>query len=402
VEPTGAGLDAALVVSRLAQLPCAAVPDVLMIGDSERSMELRHEIPVAIGDDFAYAEVGGRRLVATYSLEHDNVRRAAPDVELRPLEEYRPEELVAQGLDLYAIWPELAVRFVRDIGLRDAVVPASFPLVHADRLRREGVELTVDQRFFDDRRRVKSGAELDGVRRAQRAAEAGMAAARELLRRSQPGEGGRVADGEPLTCERVKEAATAAFDAHGCRGDDLIAARGPQAASGHDHGSGRIGNDDVLVCDFFPRHVESGCFSDMTRTFAVGEIDPELESWHAECREALELAVSLVRPGVDGREIHAAVDGFFAGRGHPTALTKPVGTVLRDGFFHATGHGVGLQVHESPNIGRTGHVLVPGDVIALEPGLYRQGWGGVRLEDLVLVTDDGCEVLTDFPYDLAP
>src|SRR5207344_438227 len=104
--------------------------------------------------------------------------------------------------------------------------------------------------------------------------------------------------------------------------------------SGHDHGAGRVAADDVLVCDFFPRHVTSGCYADMTRTFAVGDVDPVITSWHAQCREALDLAVALTRPGADGASIHAAVDGFFAERGHPTNLTKPVGTVLRDGFFH--------------------------------------------------------------------
>ncbi len=378
------------------------MPDVLIIGDSERSMELRHEIPVAIGDAFAYAEVDGRRFVGIYSLESENVLRAAPGVELRPLEEYRPEELVAAGFDLYDIWPEVCRRFARDVGLEHAVVPADFPLRQADRLRRDGITLQVDQRFFDDRRRMKTDAELGGIRAAQHAAEAGMAAVRELLSRSEAGAGGRVVDGEPLTCELLKVAAVGAFDRHGCRGDDLIVARGPQAASGHDHGAGRVAADDVLVCDFFPRHVTSGCYADMTRTFAVGDVDPEITAWHAQCREALDLAVALTRPGADGTSIHAAVDGFFAERGHPTSLTKPVGTVLRDGFFHATGHGVGLEVHESPNIGRSGHVLVAGDVIALEPGLYRHGWSGVRIEDLVLLTDDGCEVLTDFPYELHP
>jgi Xaa-Pro aminopeptidase len=378
------------------------VPDVLIIGDTVRSMELRHEIPVAIGDAFAYAEVAGQRYVTLFSLEHDNVRRVAPDIELKPLEVYRPEELVAGGIDIYGLYQELYLRFVRDVGLTAAVVPADFPVGHADRLRSQGITLDVDQRFFDDRRRAKTEAELDGIRAAQRAAEAGMAAIRDLLQRSEAGDGGRVVDGEPLTCELLKDAATTAFGDLGCRGDDLIVARGPQGASGHDTGSGRVDNDDALVCDLFPRHIASGCYADMTRTFAIGEVDSELAEWHAQCREALDVALSLARPGVDGRELHAAVDGFFAERGHPTNLTKPVGTVLRDGFFHATGHGVGLDVHESPNIGRTGHVFVEGDVIALEPGLYRHGWGGVRIEDLVHVTESGPIVLTDFPYDLVP
>ena len=383
-------------------LRSARVRDVLLIGDSERSMELRHEIPVAIGDPFAYAEVGGRRLVTVSSLERDNVLAAAPDVELRPVEGYKAEELVAAGLDLYAIWPELCARFARDVGLTRVVVPETFPVVHADRLRQDGITIDVDQRFFDDRRRAKTPTEIDGISRAQRAAEAGMEAVRTMLRRSEPGDGGRVLDGEPLTCELLKRTATDAFDRHGCRGDELIVARGPQGASGHDRGSGRVANDDVLVCDLFPRHLASGCFADMTRTFAVGGVEPEIADWHAQCLEALELAVSLARPGADGAAIHAAVDGFFAERGHPTNLTKPVGAVLRDGFFHSTGHGVGLEVHEAPYIGRTGHVFVPGDVIALERGLYRHGFGGVRIENLVLVTDTGHEVLTDFPYDLVP
>jgi len=118
------------------------------------------------------------------------------------------------------------------------------------------------------------------------------------------------------------------------------------------------------------------------------------------CREALALAIAEVRPGMNGGDIHRLVSEFFAGHGQPTLLTKPEGEVLRDGFYHGLGHGVGLEVHESPSIGMVGEELVPGDVITIEPGLYRHGFAGVRVEDLLLVTDDGCEVLTDFPYDL--
>ena len=199
-----------------------------------------------------------------------------------------------------------------------------------------------------------------------------------------------------------KEIADDVFAAHGCSGDDLIAAHGPQAADGHDHGSGRLANDDHVVCDLFPRHVDSGCFSDMTRTFTVGTPDPTIVEWHALCVEALELSREMLAPGIDGAAVHRAVSSFFEERGQLTGLSVPEGTVLRDGFYHGLGHGVGLDVHESPNLGRAGHELVAGDVVTLEPGLYRHRFGGVRVEDLLLVTEDGYETITDFPYGLDP
>ncbi len=376
--------------------------NVLIVGDTLRSTELRHAVPVAIGDPFRYAELDGRRIAVVWSIEGDRIAVVDPGIEIVPVETFPLDDLIRDGVDLYEMQPIQSVRVARALGLREAVVPGSFPLRHADALRADGVELTVDQRFFDDRRRRKTETELEFVRRATRAAEAGTLAIAERLARSEPGDGGRTLDGEPLTCEVLRAAAIEVFAAHECRGDDLIVARGSQAADGHDHGSGRLANDDALVCDLFPCDVESGYFSDMTRTFAVGAPPPEIVAWHAETREALDLARGLVRPGVNGTEIHRAVCAFYEERGHPTQMSAPEGEVLRDGFYHGLGHGVGLDVHESPSLGKTGHELVAGDVITLEPGLYRQGFGGVRLEDTLVVTDDGCEPLTDFPYELDP
>ena len=376
--------------------------DVLILGDTQRSAELRHEIPVDIVDPFLYAEVGGRRVVIAWSVEGDRIAAVDPTVDIVHDETFSVDDLIREGVDFYALAPAKVVRQVESLGLRSARVPAEFPVRFADALRDAGVELVVDQRLFDDRRRRKTAFELEGIRRASRAAEAGTAAIAALLARSEPGDGGRVVDDEPLTCEALRAAAIAAFATAGCRGDDLVAAAGAQAADGHAVGSGRVANDDTIVCDLFPRDIESGCFADMTRTFAVGTPDPEIVTWHARTQEALELSRAMVQQGTDGVGIWRAVCDFYEGLGHPTGQSKPEGTVLRDGFYHALGHGVGLEVHESPVLGKAGHELLAGDVITLEPGLYRHGFGGVRLEDTLLVTDDGYETITDFPYGLDP
>jgi len=177
-------------------------------------------------------------------------------------------------------------------------------------------------------------------------------------------------------------------------------ARGAQAARGHDMGSGPIARGESIVVDLWPRDRESACFADMTRTFVVGQAPDELREYHRLTKEALDLSLPLVRPGVNGREVHDAVCEHFERHGYATTRSKARGEVLRDGFIHALGHGVGLEVHELPTLGRSGDAFVAGDVLTIEPGLYRAGYGGVRLEDLVLVTDDGFENLTDFPYEM--
>jgi Xaa-Pro aminopeptidase len=376
--------------------------DILIVGDTERSLELRHEIPLHVGDQFLYAETNGRRVSIVWSVEGDRIAKVDPTIELIASETFSPTDLIEAGVGLYDLGPAQLARQVASLGLASVAVPENFPVRIADELRGAGVELVVDQRLFDDRRRRKTAMELEGIRIASRANDAAMAAIADGLARSEPGDGGRTLDGEPLTCELLKTFAAEVFAAQACRGDDMIVARGPQAADGHDQGSGRIRNDDIVLCDLFPMHVESHCYSDMTRTFFVGAPDPEFVEWHEQTAEALELARALVRPGANGADIHKAVCSFYEERGHPTALSKEEGEVLRDGFYHGLGHGVGLDVHEAPSLGRVGHDLVVGDVITIEPGLYRNGVGGIRLEDILVVTEDGCETLTHFPLGYDP
>jgi Xaa-Pro aminopeptidase len=379
------------------------MPDVVIFADTVRSPELRHEIPAGIVDPFLYAERDGRRYAVLSQLDADGAKAAAPDVEIIVPEELGQDELLASGITRHEAQLELALRAARKLGIERAVVPPDFPLDVADHLRGAGVDVAVDRREFVERRLVKTPAELAGIRRAQKAAEAGMHAAAEMLRAAEISDGVAMLDGEPLTSERLKEAIEAAFAANGAAVDEVLASHGPQTAVGHDMGSGPIKPREPIVIDLWPFDRATGCFSDMTRSFVVGEIPAELRDWHALCREALDRAVAATRPGVTGFELHKLVCDFFDEHGHPTQLTKKPGDVLRDGFFHGLGHGVGLQVHEEPALGRTGHdPLRAGEVLAIEPGLYRHGYGGCRLEDLVLVTEDGAEVLTDFPYSLRP
>ncbi len=372
---------------------------ILIIGDTVRSPELRHEVPLAIPDPFVYAELDGRRIAVVSAMEAMRLEGMG-GLEVRPTEDFGADANRRSGLEPHEAARQLTVQTVQGLGIDRATVPHGFPLGFADALREAGIELSVDQKLFDDRRRRKTGPELAGIRRAQRAAEAGVATARDLLARAERSNGGLSVDGKQLTCELLKEHIQATFLEHGALAEEMIVSHGPQTAIGHDMGSGAIAADDVVLLDLFPVDLESACYADITRTFVVGDFSDEIREWHVLCREAMELAIAEVRPGADGGAIHRLVSELFAERGFPTQLTKAEGEVLRDGFYHGLGHGVGLEVHEPPGLGMLGHELIAGDVITIEPGLYRHGFGGVRVEDLLLVTDDGYERLTDCPYDL--
>jgi Xaa-Pro aminopeptidase len=379
------------------------MPDVLIYGDTVRHAELRHEVPLAVPDPFLYVETGDARHVVVSSLETSRIAEADGGLIVHPFEEFGYDELVLSGAERGEIVLQVMVRACESFGLAHVAVPSDFPVELADRVRAGGIVLDPDRQEFEARRRIKSQAEVAGIRRAQIAANAGMRAAAELLHRAEPSGDRVLVDGEPLTCELLKEAirdVTARLGASA--GDELIVAHGAQTAIGHEMGSGPIGPGEPVIIDLWPRDAESACFADMTRTFVVGDVPEELRRYHELTRESLARALEGVRPGADGIEVYGLSCEPYERAGLPTQRTKAPGQVLREGFYHSLGHGVGLEVHEAPVLGRAPGKLVAGDVITLEPGCYRPGFGGVRLEDLVLVTDDGAQVLTDFPYDLEP
>jgi len=378
------------------------VPDLLICADSIRSADMRHAVPLAVPDPFLYAEAGGARHVFSSSMEAGRLR-ALGLFEVHISEEFGIDELIGQGLPIRELRAQLTVRAVASLGSKSFSVPEGFPVWLADRLRAEGFELTVDQDVFDDRRRAKTDAQIAGMRRAQKAAEAAMDTCRDLLRRSEINGDQLLLDGEPLTVERVKAAMSATFTAHDTTAEDYIVAPGAQGAVGHDMGSGPIPPHTPVVVDIWPRDNASAAFTDMTRTFVVGDVPDDVREWHRLCKEALDRALAETKPGAEGKAIFDGTCEIFEAAGEPTQRTKEAGVALVDGFFHGLGHGVGLEVHEAPGLGIISEKeLIAGDVVTLEPGLYRSGYGGVRLEDIVLVTEGGAENLTNYPYDLEP
>jgi len=362
---------------------------LLIYGAPESSPDLFHAIPAGIIDPFLYAEVDGRRAATVSVLDADKVREQG--IEIVDASELGADDLLGSGISRHEFEVEIALRAAQRLGISEAVVPPEFPLGVADHLRSAGIELTVDPEVFVDRRRAKTEAQVDGIRRAQAAADAAMAVAARMIR-----EGGS-------TSEEVRAAMQAVCDERGCDlPDDVIVSHGPQGAVGHEPGHGPMLAGEPVIVDIWPRDRTSRCWADMTRTFTSGggEPDPRVAEYWRLTREALDAAYTLVRAGADSRAVYAASCEPYEAAGHPTQRSKPAGTLLEEGYYHSLGHGVGLEVHERPNLGRLPDELRAGDVITLEPGCYYKDLGGVRLEDLVLVTEDGYEVLTDFPYDL--
>jgi Xaa-Pro aminopeptidase len=377
----------------------------LLHDDALRSPEMRHEIGEAIMDSVTFLEHDGKRIVAGSMLEQSIFEKREDVVdEFWNVHDLGFDELLADPsfTDVDYLGAELVLRTLKRAGVGKVVVPGTFSLLIADYLRAAGIEMVVDAKAWQMRRRRKSPAELEGVERAQRATETAMLTASRMLREAEPTKEGLLRfEGEILTAELIREAMQAELLSQGAESEGILVQSGDACLSGHEIGSGPILPDQSCIVDCFPKDRRSGAFSDMTRTFVPGEPSEKLVELHKHCLSALEIAYEAIRPG--RKDAHAKVAEYFHSHGFPTRDHHPVDEQLTEGFFHSLGHGVGLEVHEKPWIGRKPDEFVDGDVVAVEPGLYFAGVGGVRVEDTVLVADDGIQHFTDpFPYDLTP
>jgi len=288
--------------------------------------------------------------------------------------------------------------FLADRGVDAVLAPSRFPLATADGLREQEVDVTAEtDDVVTEIRATKTEEEVDHVRTAQQANERAMARAEELFREASTDGDVLVHDGEALTSERVRREIEMELLRHDHALDETIVACGADAADPHDRGSGPLRLDEPIIVDIFPRGKASKYHADMTRTFVRGEPSATVAEWYDLTVEAMEAAFDAIEPGATGGAVHDAVCDVYEAAGQPTLRSDET---AETGFIHSTGHGVGLDVHERPSVAPGGDELEPGHVITVEPGLYDPDHGGVRIEDLVVVTEEGYENLTGYPKEL--
>lgn len=281
------------------------------------------------------------------------------------------------------------------LGIRRVEVPEDFPAGMYVRLASGGLGISVRRGPFFPQREIKAEWEAGEIAKANAAASSAFARVREVL--SESSVSGRFIKwrGRHLTSEALKFEIEAACLRMGAESKHTIAAAGDQACDPHCEGFGKIRAGSLMVFDIFPRMKSSGYYGDMTRTFLKGAPSDAQSRLVETVRLAQDEAMKLVKAGARADRVHARAAGVFESRGFKTSRE---GGEWR-GFFHSTGHGLGLEVHESPRLGTGRNILRAGQVVTVEPGLYYPGLGGCRIEDNVLVGASGCRKLSDYPYD---
>lgn len=348
-------------------------------------------------DPFLTLYDGSTHLLFFRSLEFGRAKRESRAETIERFVDYDYDELVDEyGRD--AAQDRVRARFCQSHDVSTVAVPPRFPVSTADALRDQGIDVVVDnESALTQTRAVKVDEEIEHVRTAQRANEAAMRAAEDMIAAADVEDGTLVYEGEPLTSERVKEEIEVTLLHHGCSLDQTIVACGSDAADPHDRGSGPLEAGEPIIVDIFPQDKATKYHADMTRTYAHGEPSETIRAWYDLTQRAKEAALEAVEPGATGADVHDAVCDVYEDAGEPTLRSDER---TETGFIHSTGHGVGLDVHELPAVSPNGGELEPGHVITIEPGLYDPDVGGVRIEDIVVVTEDGYENLTNCKEEL--
>ncbi|HTY86276.1 MAG TPA: Xaa-Pro peptidase family protein [Candidatus Acidoferrum sp.] len=365
---------------------------LLMVADSERDADMLYATGLFVPDPFIYLRTAGRPLIVMSDLEIDRARAQAPHCRVASLSRFQ-KRLRDRGIPRPGL-AQVIQLVLHESGLRRAIVPGQFPLGLARDLEKLGIRVRPRPGNFFPEREIKSAAEVRKISAALMMAEVGMAEAMQVLRAAKIGRDRRLLyHNVPLTSEKLRSVIDCAIlQASGLAANTIVAG-GRQACDPHERGYGPLRAHEPIIIDIFPRSQKTGYFGDITRTVVRGRANEAVRKLYDTVRQGQKLAFKKVRANLPTGDVHRTVQEYFAQQGYKTGRRHG----RMEGFFHGTGHGLGLEIHESPRLGAssTGK-LRPGHVVTVEPGLYYPEIGGVRLEDVALVTSNGARNLTRF------
>lgn len=378
---------------------------IAMAGIPSSNMALYHRVRFMVGDPAAYAEVPApdgswNRVFIVRDIETDRARRSAMADEIRCPADFAPEGGLSGDRET-ATAQALAECLFR-AGVSRATVDRSMPFVFVHHLQERGIAVGYDASLGVAGRRAKDETEIRYLREAQALTERAMRMACETIARAKADSSGVLQHGgSPLTSERLRSMIdilcleNGASNHHGS-----IVAGGVIGSDCHHRGAGPLRSGEPIIVDIFPTINATHYHGDCTRTVVHGDIPDAVAAMHAAVVKAKDAAQAATRPGATGEDVHRATIGVIQRHGFSVGLPGPDEDASFTSMVHGTGHGIGLEVHEPPLLDIKGPGLVVGDALTIEPGLYSRSVGGVRVEDMVIVTPDGCENLNQLPTGL--
>jgi Xaa-Pro aminopeptidase len=371
----------------------------LMVSESEHNADMYYATGFLAYDSFIYLNSKSEKLLVS-DMELGRARKESRVREVLPTSKYSIMEKLKVHKDVDAAYCEMICELLHSENIKRIAVPYNFPVQLADCTRKEDFDVVPVKSPFRDMREIKNQSEVKAIEYAQRAGEKALAEAIEAIKNAEIKRGVLWHDNSPLKTEDVRAIIETRLLSLGSEASDIIIACGRGSADPHWKGEGELRADEPIVIDMVPRSKKERYYSDMTRTVMRGEPSEELKNMYSAVKDAQTAAISKIKAGVTGSEIHGIVCDLLEERGYETARGKS--GEFTEGFIHSTGHGVGLDIHEAPNLSENGKELKAGAVVTVEPGLYYRNIGGVRLEDVVLVTKSGCKNLTTFEKNLVP
>jgi Xaa-Pro aminopeptidase len=369
-------------------------------GIPQLNSALFHATQFSVGDPVVFLEIENQGTTCIVrDVELDRAQQKIQADRIAVPADFAPED--GLSADREVATAQAAAECLRQAGVTEITAHRSLPLSFAHVLREAGIEVICDLDFGVQERRQKSDAEIEMLRRSQAVTEEAIAMACQMIARADANTSGVLQfEGSALTSERVHAAINVFLMQREFSGPKYIVSGGSQGASCHHHGDGELHTGQPVIVDIFPTSQETHYCGDCTRTVVHGDIPPEIAEMHSAVRAAKAAGCAAIRPGVTGAAVHAATTKVLTDRGFHTGFPPEGAPSSYCTMHHGTGHGIGLEVHEPPLLDATGIELLKGDALTVEPGLYRKDLGGVRVEDMVVVTEDGIENLNQLPEGL--